>query len=70
MMTKYSIGYFVNGQHNHKYCDSKKDASNFARKVSKGGRAYIYRVTGSYIDGVFYEHEGVYVADYIDGKRK
>jgi hypothetical protein len=70
MMTKYCISYHEDGVLKSQYCDNKRDASNFARKVTKdGSTARVYRVNGMLHNGSFYETQSTFVADYKDGKR-
>lgn len=71
MMTRFYVTYTVNEHRAGKYCDSKRDASNLARKMSKNGSvSQIYRCSGIMHDGTFYETESTYVAHYKDGKRQ
>lgn len=68
MMTKFAVIWF-DGQSHSQYCDSKREASNLARKVSKEVPAKIYRCSGIWHNSSFFETESVYVVSYKDGKR-
>ena len=51
--------------------DSKRDATNFARKISKGSYSSVYKQNGRYdFMGKFWESESTLVARYNDGKRQ
>ena len=67
MMTIFSV--YSNGI-SQKF-DSKRDATNFARKISKGGYSMVYKVNGCYdFCGRFLESTSTYVCRYNDGKRQ
>ncbi len=71
MMTRFYVNYFVDGRCASYCCENKRDASNFARKVSKNGNtSQIYRCSGIIDNGIFYETESTHVANYRDGKRQ
>lgn len=69
MMTKFVVIWFRDNQPHSRYCDSKSMASNFARKMSKDGKAKIYRCVGILNGGEFFETESFFVATYTNGKR-
>lgn len=51
--------------------DSKRDATNFARKLSKDSYSLVYKESGSYnLMGRFHALESILVARYKDGKRQ
>lgn len=51
--------------------ESKRDATNFARKISKDSYSRVYKDNGSYNSmGRFHAVESTLVAYYKDGKRQ
>lgn len=51
--------------------ESRRDATNFARKLSKDSYSLIYKESGSYnLMGRFHAIEATLVARYKDGKRQ
>jgi hypothetical protein len=67
MMTIFSV--FSNGT--KKSFSNKRDATNFARKISKGSCSSVNKQNGRYdFMGKFWESESTLVANYNDGKRQ
>lgn len=51
--------------------NTKREATNFARKISKGSYSSVYKQNGHYdFMGQFWESDSTLVARYSDGKRQ
>lgn len=67
MMTIFSV---VSNGTSHNF-ESRRDATNYARKISKDSYSLVYKDNGSYIStGRFHAVESTLVARYKDGKRQ